>query len=90
MRNRPGRNEVVVVGMLAARAWLVDRNAARGAHRPGSSATVWSRRVALLMAGGYAGTPDNSGRFRVVSHSWTPSIGGKVVKRLRQGVYAET
>ena len=40
--------------MLAARAWLVGRNAARGAHRwnrlPGSSATVWSRRAALLRA----------------------------------------
>ena len=52
-----GRNEVVVAGMPAARAWLVGRNAARGAHGwnrlPGSSATVWSRRAVLSRAGGY-------------------------------------
>ena len=52
-----GRNEVVVAGMPAARAWLVGRNAARGAHRwnwrPGSSATVWRKRAVLLRAGGY-------------------------------------
>ena len=57
MRNRRGRNEVVVAGMPAARAWLVGRNAARGAHGwnrlPGSSATVWSRRAVLSRAGGY-------------------------------------
>ena len=43
--------------MPAARAWLVGRNGARGAHGwnrlPGSSATVWSRRAVLLRAGGY-------------------------------------
>ena len=31
-RSGPGQNEVVVAGMPAARAWLVGRNGARGAH----------------------------------------------------------
>ena len=57
MRNCATENEVVVGAMPAARAWLVGRNAARGAHRwnwrPGSSATVWRKRAVLLRAGGY-------------------------------------
>ena len=51
MRNYATKNEVVVGAMPAARAWLVGRNAARGAHRwnwlPGSSATVWRKRAVL-------------------------------------------
>ena len=53
-RNCATENEVVVGAMPAARAWLVGRNAARGAHRwnwrPGSSATVWRKRAVLLRA----------------------------------------
>ena len=66
-----GRNEVVVAGMPAARAWLVGRNAARGAHRwnwlPGSSVTVWGTRAVLNRVGGY-------GReFRTLpGFSWVP------------------